>query len=142
MVTSNAWRGFRCPASGYQCKNCHKFGHFSSLCYKKNGYERSLEPRSPKAHQLKIGLVCMQDSLCGQSEDNTSSDESFCLQMQVKSTQAETKLPVPKHLITNLAYKLKPHKKTQYLRERIDTCSDVNIMPTSVYHLLFQDYRL
>ena len=27
--------GFRYPASRYQCKNCHKFGHFSSLCYKK-----------------------------------------------------------------------------------------------------------
>ena len=28
-------KGFRCPASRYQCKNCHTFGHFSSLCYKK-----------------------------------------------------------------------------------------------------------
>ena len=70
--------GFRCPDIRYQCKNCHKFGHFSSLCYKKNGYKRSLQPRSPKAHQLKIGSVCMQDSLCGQFEDN-SSDDSFCL---------------------------------------------------------------
>ena len=102
--------GFRCPASRYQCKNCHKFGHFSSLCYKKNGYERSLEQRSPKALQLKIVTAYMKKSLCGQSEDS-SSDDSFCLQMQVKSTQAETKLPVPQHLVTNLAYKLKPHQK-------------------------------
>ena len=27
--------GFRCPARRYQCKNCLKLGHFSSLCYKK-----------------------------------------------------------------------------------------------------------
>ena len=27
--------GFRCPASKFQCKHCHKFGHFSKLCYKK-----------------------------------------------------------------------------------------------------------
>ena len=27
--------GFRCPATRYQCKNCQKFGHFSSLSYKK-----------------------------------------------------------------------------------------------------------
>ena len=27
--------GFRCPSNRYQCKNCHRFGHFSSLCYKK-----------------------------------------------------------------------------------------------------------
>ena len=124
--------GFRCPASRYQCKNCHKFGHISSLCYKKNGYERSLEARSSKAHQLKTSSVCTKDSLCCQYEDYTSSDESFCLQMQVKSTQAETKLPVLQHIITNLAYKLKPHKKTQYLRARKDTCADVNILPVRV----------
>ena len=27
--------GFRCPASKHQCRNCHKYSHFSSLCYKK-----------------------------------------------------------------------------------------------------------
>ena len=57
--------GFRCPASRYQCKNYHKLGHFSSLCYKKNGYEGSLEHRSPKAYQLKIGPAHAKDSLCG-----------------------------------------------------------------------------
>ena len=31
--------GFGCPVTKYQCKNCHKFGYFSSLCYKKIGYE-------------------------------------------------------------------------------------------------------
>ena len=59
--------------------------------------------------------------------------------MQLKSTQVETKLPAPQHHITNLAYKLKPHKKTQYLRARLDTCSDANIMPVSVYPLIFKD---
>ena len=81
---------------------------------------------------------CMQDSLCGQSEDS-SSDDSFCIQMQVKSTQAETKLPAPQHLVTNVAFKLKHHKMTQYLRARIDTCTDVNILPVSVYKLIFKD---
>ena len=46
--------GFRCPASRYQCKNCHKFGHFRSLCYKKQeSYKK--RPRSPKAYQLTSG---------------------------------------------------------------------------------------
>ena len=27
--------GFQCSAHKYQCRNCHKFSHFSSLCYKK-----------------------------------------------------------------------------------------------------------
>ena len=55
------------------------------------------------------------------------------------STQVETKIPAPQHLITNLAYKQKPHKKTHYLRARLDTCADVNIMPISVYKLIFKD---
>ena len=88
------------------------------------------ESRSPKAHQLQIGTVCIQDSICSHS-DESSSDDSFCLQVKLKSTQVET--PAPQHLITNLAYKLKPHKKTQCLRARLDTCSYVNIMPVSVY---------
>ena len=127
--------GFRCPASKYQCKNCHMFGHFSSLCYKKKEFEHKRESSS-RAHQLKIGTAYMQNELCRQS-DESSSDDSFCLQVKLKSTQAET--PAPQHLITNLAYKLKPHKKTHYLRARLDTYSDVKIMPVSVYHLIFKD---
>ena len=109
--------GSRCPASKHQCRNCYKYGHFSSLCYKKKEVfdkKRSLESRSPKAHQLQIGSVCAHDSICGQS-DESSSDDSFCLQVKLKSTQVETKMPAPQHLITNLAYKLKPYKKTQDL---------------------------
>ena len=81
----------------------------------------------------------MQDSICGQSEES-SSDNSFCLQVQLQSTQVETKIPAPQHLITNLTYKLKPnHKKTQYLKARLDTCTDINIMPVSVYKLVCKD---
>ena len=35
---------------------------------------------------------------------------------------------------------MKPHhKRNQCLRARLDTCTDVNIMPVSVYKLVFQD---
>ena len=57
--------------------------------------------------------------------------------MQIKSTQAETKFKAPQHLVTNLAHKLNPMKKnTQYLRARIDTCAEANIIPLSVYKLI------
>ena len=74
---------FRCPASKHQCRNYYKYGHFSSLCYKKKEVfdkKRSLKSRSPKEHQLQIGSVSVQDSLCCQSEDLSSSKDSFCLQ--------------------------------------------------------------
>ena len=98
--------GFRCPASKHQCRNGHKYVHFSSLCYKKRDVldkKRSLESRLPKTRQLQIGSVYMQDSICSQSEDLSSSEDSFHLQLKLQSTQAETKIPIPKNLITNLA---------------------------------------
>ena len=95
-------------------------------------------------HQLQAEEVYMQDdSICGQSEDFTSSDDSFCLQVRIQHVQAEFKFPKASHLITNLAYKFKPHqKRNQYLRARLDTCADVNIMPASVYKLMFSDLDL
>ena len=82
----------------------------------------------------------MQDSICSQSEDLSSSEDSFCLQGKLKSTQLWTKIQAPQHLITNLAYKVKPHHKSdQYLWERLDTCTDVNIMSASMYKLVSDD---
>ena len=64
--------------------------------------------------------------------------------MKIQHAQTEgKKIPTPSHLITNLAYKLKPHQtRNQYLRARLDTCTDVNIMPASVYKLVFNDPEL
>ena len=78
---------------------------FSSLCYKKNGCERSLEQRSSKAHQLRIDSVCKKYSLCSKSEDYTSGDDSICFQLhvQLQSTQVENKFPAPQCLVTYLA---------------------------------------
>ena len=134
--------GFRCPASKHQFKICHKSGHFSSLCYKKkeslHNQRRSFG--SPKAIQLKTGLMHTQNSLSSQSEDYSSEEDSFCLQLQMQSTQAETNCIALQYLVTNLEYKLKPYKKeTKFLRARIDTCTNVNLMPISVYTLLYKD---
>ena len=94
---------------------------------------------------LQVGAVHACDkSICGHSKDCSSSNESFCLQVKIQQSQAEgKKIPTPSHLITNLAYKLKPHQtRNQYLRARLDTCIDVNIVPTSVYKLVFNDPQL
>ena len=85
-------------------------------------------------------LYTQDDSICDQSEEFTSNNDSFCLQMKIQCVQAKPKLPTTSHLITNLAYMLKPHhKRNQYLRACLDTCMDVNIMPASVCKLVFHD---
>ena len=112
--------GFQCPVKKFQCKACHKCGHFTSLCYQKK--QAPFKSRMPKAHQLQAGTVCAQEkAICGHSEDYSSSDNSLCLQIQVQHTQASLKkIPTPTHLITNLAYRLQPHHiRKQYLRGKI-----------------------
>ena len=94
---------------------------------------------------LQAGAVYACDkSICGHPEDCSSSDDSFCLQVKIQWSEAEgKKIPTPSHFITNLAYKLKPHqRRDQYLRARLDTCTDVKIMLASVYKLVFNDLEL
>ena len=132
--------GFQCPAKRFQCKACHKFGHFTSLCYQKK--QDPFKSRKPKVHQLQTGAVYAKESvICSQSEDYSSCEDSFCLLVQVQCTQANLqKIPKPTHLITNLPYRLKSHHtRNLYLRARPHTCADVNIMSASVYRLEFKD---
>ena len=113
-----------------------------NLCYEKK--QAPFKSSQPKTNQLQAGAVYMhENAICSQSEDS-SSDDSFCLQLKVQHTQASLKkVPTPSHLITNIAYRLKPHHtRNQYLRARLDTCVDVNIMPVSVYRFMFKDPEL
>ena len=134
--------GFQCPVKKFQCKACHKFGHFNSLCYQKK--QVPFKSRRPKAHHLQAGIAYAQEkAICDHSKEYSSSDDFFCLQIQVQHTQASSKkIPTQSDLITNLAYRMQPHhSRNQYLRAGLDTCVDVNIMPASVYSFLFKDSK-
>ena len=51
-------KGFQCPVRKFQCKVCHKFGHFTTVCYQKTQEtSNSLKPRKPKAHQICTGAL-------------------------------------------------------------------------------------
>ena len=44
---------FQCPARKFQCKACHKFGHFTTVCYQKSQQSStSFKSRKPKAQQI------------------------------------------------------------------------------------------
>ena len=76
---------------------------------RKNGSEPKNNIRKPKAHQLMFGTA----SVIGDKSDAnySSSGDSFCLQVQAKYTKDNTKKNKPQHLVTNIEYKLKPHRK-------------------------------
>ena len=85
-------------------------------------------------------MVGRASAVCGQSDASFSSNEdSFCLQIQVKSAKTKTKIQASDHLVTNIEYKLKPHRRrTKFLRAKLDTCSNANLMPISVYKLIYK----
>ena len=133
-------RGILIPAKKYQCKADHKFGHFTSLCFQKK--QTSSKPRRPKTHQLKAGAVHAKESaISGQSDEEAQVKIHFTCRLKSSAIkEIGRKFPSQIHLITNLAYRLKPHyTRNLYLRARLDTCADVNLMPASVYKLVFQD---
>ena len=61
---SNHIEGFQCPTKKLQCKSCHKYGHFTSLCYQKK--QALFKSRKPKAHVLQVGAVYACDLVTSQ----------------------------------------------------------------------------
>ena len=113
------------------------------MCYQKK--QAPSKHRKPKAHQLQAGRRHAHGSASyDHLDEDSTSDESFCLQIKIKWKQAkENKVPKATHLITNLAYRLQPHHhRNMYLRARLDTCADINLMPSSVYQLVFKDPKM
>ena len=89
----------------------------------------------------KLEGISAKDSLYSQENTDVSeSEDSFCLQMQMKKSQDDQESCDTQHLETNLHYKVKPYgKKTRTLRAKIDTCSNTNIMPASTYKRIYND---
>ena len=114
--------------------------HHKLVLHERSAKKAYYKPCKPKACQLTAGTIQAYNS---QSELE-SSDNSFCLQLQIKCVQTQNKIDKkPPCLITNLPYKLKQHENGNlFLTARLDTCADVNIMPSLVYKLVFCDPNL
>ena len=107
--------------------------------------QANFKPRRPKAHQLHAGAVYAKGSASyDHSDEDSISEYSFCLQVKIKCNQdKEQKVRRPTHFITNLAYRLKQHHTIPlYLRARLDTCTDVNLIPASMYQLVFNEAKM
>ena len=136
-------KGFQCPARKFQCKICHKLGHFTTVCYLKSQSQQAsslFQSRKPKAQQLWAGaLYTLHDEDSSGCESET--ENNFCLQMKIHRTHiSHPEVPKPVYLMANLAYRLQEHyQRNQYLQARLDTCADVNLMPMAVYCLMFKD---
>ena len=138
-------KGFQCHARKFQCKICHKFRHFTTVCYQKSQQpSNSFKTRKPKAQQLHTGALYIHHDADRSESELSDTEESFCLQRKIQKTQVTNpQVPKPIYLMTNLAYHLQlHHKRNQYLHARLDTCADINLMPMAVYCLMFKDHGL
>ena len=89
------------PARKFQCKICHKFGHFTTVCYKKSQQpSSSFKTRKPKAQQLQAGTLYTNHDAARSGSELSDNKESFCLQMKIHKTQV-TNPQVPKTNIFN-----------------------------------------
>ena len=129
-------KGFACPAKKYLCKACKKYGHFTSLCFSK---QKSRTKHS--AYQITAEEMENNSDSENDEDDDSTSDDSFVLyQVKAVINQAKSKVPKKTHLIANIPYRIKQHQAHhKYLRVCLDTCADVNIMPRSVYQMMFND---
>ena len=81
--------GFQCPVRNFQNKTCHKFGHYTNLCFQKTQQKQAnYKHRKPTALQLKAGTIHLHDS----NEEVDSSEDSFCLQLKIQHAQAHNKM--------------------------------------------------
>ena len=122
-------QGFACPAKKYQCKACKKYGHFTSLCFSKQKTHTKHSAYQITAEEIEND----GESEVEEDEDSTSDDSFVLYQVKAVIHQARSKVPKKTHLIANLPYWIKQHQAHhKYLRVRLDTYADVNIMPKCV----------
>ena len=99
--------------------------------------------RPKQAHQI----IVPEHSTKQYQNTHECDDDDFMIVFQIRA-QPQKKVHnhkittgyTEKHLYANIPYRLQPyHKHNKYLHVQLDTCTDVNLMPESVYKLVFND---
>ena len=141
-------QGFNCLAKKYQCKQCTKIGHFTKMYCTKNAHPQPQHYHKGKpkqTHQIMVPEHSTKEyqNTCDCDNDDDFMIASFQLRAQPQKSvhnQRVTTGYTQKHLYANIPYRLQPyHKHNKYLRVQLDTCTDVNLIPESVYKLVFNN---
>ena len=140
-------QGFKCLAKKYQCNTAQKIRHFTKMCFTKNAHlppQHYHKGKSKQAHQIIVPKHSIKQY---QNTHDCDNDDDFMIAFQLcaqpqKSVhnQRVTTSYTQKCLYANIPYRLQPyHKHNKYLCFQLETCADVNLMPESVYKLVFDD---
>ena len=118
--------GFNCPTSKFQCKKCHKYGHFTSKCLTK--------PQSTNVNTIEEMNAVLAFTQSPHSVQAELSDDS--LDAMYICTVNTSK---PKRCVFADLQLATQSSKPKYLKVRLDTAADVLMMSKSVYQQLFDD---
>ena len=141
----------KCPAKKYQCKHCTKVGHFTKMCFTKNAHPQPqyYQKGKPKqAHQIVVPEHSTEHSTNQyKNAHECDNDDDFMIAFQLCAqpqknvhNQKVTADYTQKCLYANIPYRLQPYcKHNKYLCVQLDTYADVNLMPESIYKLVFND---
>ena len=141
VVIQPTGKGSHAQQKGISARYVINLGTLPANVFKRNNIHNK-KYRQPKAHEIQVDEP--HHYTHGYSSDTSSSEDSFCLQVKVRKQNRKTQnIPNTTHLLSNIAYRLKlHHTRNQYLHTRIDTSAEVNLMPVSVYRLIYQDQDL
>ena len=128
-------------------QHCTKIGHFTKLCFTKNAHLQPQHYHKGKPRQAYQIIVPEDSTKQYKNTHEYDNDDDFMIAFQLHAqpqknvhNQKVTTGYTQKCLHANIPYRLQPyHKHNKYLCVQIGTCTDVNLMPESIYKLVFND---
>ena len=119
------------------------------MCFTKNAHPQPQQYHKGKPKQAYQIIVPEHSTKQYQNTCGCDNDDDFMIAFQLHTqpqknvhNQKVTTGYMQKHLYAIIQYKLHPfHKHNKYLCVQLDTCTDVNLMPESVYKLVLNDLQ-
>ena len=119
------------------------------MCFTKPAHSQPQQYHRGKPKQAHQIVVPEHHNKLHQNTHNCDNDDYFIIAFQLCAqpqrsihNQRVNTSYAQKCLYANIPYQHKPyHKHNKYLHIQLDMCIDVNLMPESVYQLVFNDPR-
>ena len=117
------------------------------MCFTKNAHQQPQHYQKGKPKQAHQIVVPEHSTKQYKNMHDCDNDDDFMAAFQLQAqpqnnvhNQKVTTGYTQKCWYANIPYRLQPHHKhNKYLCVQLDTCADVNLMPKSVYKIVFND---
>ena len=117
-------QGFNCPASKYQCRKCHRYGHFTSKCM--------TQPQNANVNTVEeVNAAFASATIPPEFSADDSLDAMYICPVNTSKPK--------RRVFADLQIADSHSTRPKFLKVRLDTAADVSMMSKSVYLQLFND---